>query len=98
MTVKHTPGPWKVDEFTRKTNEINIWADGTPLIAKVHLRDVSINEQFANADLIAAAPDLLEVLDEAYAELLADSHRDGPRSLLLTRIEVAIAKATGEQQ
>lgn len=34
---------------------------------------------------------LLDTLDEAYGELLADSRRDGPRCLLLTRIEQAIA-------
>ncbi len=47
----------------------------------------------ANARLIAAAPDLLAALEEAYSELLADSHRDGPRCLLLTTIEEALAKA-----
>lgn len=50
----------------------------------------------ANAHLIAAAPELLEALDEAYAELSADSTRDGPRCLLLTKIEAAIAKARGQ--
>jgi hypothetical protein len=32
-----------------------------------------------------------EALDESYAELSADSHRDGPRCLLLTTLETAIA-------
>lgn len=52
-------------------------------------------ERAAAARLIAAAPDLLAALDEAYGELLADSHRDGPRCLLLTTIEEALAKARG---
>lgn len=34
---------------------------------------------------------LRDLLDEAYAELVADSYRDGPRCLLLTRIEAALA-------
>ena len=53
-------------------------------------------ERAAAARLIAAAPDLLAALDEAYGELLADSHRDGPRCLLLTTIEEALAKARGQ--
>ena len=39
--------------------------------------------------------ELVEVLDEAYGELLADSTRDGPRALLLTRIETALARVGG---
>jgi hypothetical protein len=44
----------------------------------------------------AAAPDMLAALEDAYSELLADSHRDGPRCLLLTQMERAIAKAKGQ--
>lgn len=37
------------------------------------------------------AQQIEEALDESYAELSADSHRDGPRCLLLTTLETAIA-------
>ena len=92
---KHTPAPWFVDEITRKTNEIKIWAKGTPLIARVFLRDVSINEQYANAELIAAAPDLLEAL-KLCAAVCAGEALD--KSSLINALEAsraAIAKATG---
>lgn len=59
---KYTQGPWSINEWPQATTDIAIGAVGTPLIAKVPLRDVSINEQVANALLIAAAPDLLEAL------------------------------------
>ena len=43
----------------------------------------------------AAVAALLEVADEAYGEMLADSTRDGPRCLLLTRLEAALARCRG---
>lgn len=55
---------------------------------------ISVAEREA-AQSRAMVTELLEVLDEAYAELAADNTRDGPRCLLLTKIEAAIAKATG---
>ncbi len=51
--------------------------------------------RYVKADAMKdAAPDLLAALEDAYSELSADSTRDGPRCLLLTQIEAAIAKAT----
>lgn len=52
----HTPGPW----YTSRLPEVHVWAAGTPRVAFVPLRDVSINEQAANAALISAAPDLFK--------------------------------------
>lgn len=55
---KFTPGPWDINKWPQQNSDITIGASGTPLIARVHMRDVSINEQKANANLIAAAPDM----------------------------------------
>ena len=60
---KFTPGPWSINEWPQAASDIAIGAVGTPLIAKVSLRDVSINEQKFNAHLIAAAPELYEALE-----------------------------------
>jgi hypothetical protein len=49
----------------------------------------------ADARLFKAAPKMLAALNDAYSELAADSSRDGPRCLLLTQIEAAIAAAEG---
>jgi len=54
-------------------------------------------EAEANAQAIAALPTLIDALDEAYGELLGDGVRDGPRCLLLTKIEAALRKAGGPQ-
>jgi lysophospholipase L1-like esterase len=58
--TQHTPGPWSINDWPQANADIAIGAVGTPLIARVPLRDVSVNEQQANAALIAAAPELLE--------------------------------------
>lgn len=65
MNSKHTPGPWSINDWPQATSDVGIGATGTPLVARISLRDVSINEQKANARLIAAAPELL-----ACAEML----------------------------
>jgi len=50
---------------------------------------ISHDEEFANARLIAAAPDLLDVLEELVAEFGVCG--------LTEKARAAIAKATGEQ-
>lgn len=47
------------------------------------------------AQVRAAVAELFEVADEAYAELVADSARDGPRCLLLTRLEATLSRCRG---
>jgi hypothetical protein len=51
----HTPEPWSINAWPQRGADITIGAPGTALIAIVPLRDVSINEQKANARLIANA-------------------------------------------
>lgn len=70
MNAAHTPGPWSINDWPQATTDIAIGAVGTPLIAKVPLRDVSINEQKANAALIAESPALLAQLETMVAAFL----------------------------
>lgn len=86
--MKHTPGPWRVESgpYYRA-----IRVDGE-VIADMRQIGRSFNE--SNAQLIAAAPELLEAL-----ELLVDNpYREGTESdERLRRIaRAAIAKAKGE--
>ncbi len=92
--MTHTTGNWKIWPFHAKDNEIQIYADGTPLIAKVYFRDVSINEQLANAHLISAAPDLLEAL-----ETMVKAYEDNSQTYAMMAADLArhaIKKARGE--
>lgn len=90
----HTPGPWVVgDANYTKHSEIGIHA-GDYIIADM-CGDVPSgkHDQYANASLMAAAPQLLEALRVAreYALYMQPEPDD------IALIEAAIAKATGAQ-
>ena len=89
--AKFTPGPWSINEWPQATSDIAIGAVGTPLIARVPLRDVSINEQKANAHLIAAAPELYCALQELLIQTRQYGHEPEIKDA-----EHALAKARGE--
>lgn len=69
--MKHTTGPWKVHEWetTVGTDFYHIRSEQrhTDLIATIHRwqRHINKKEALANAKLIAAAPDMFEVLISA---------------------------------
>lgn len=85
--TKHTPGPWKRGSGTF------IQASPTVSIARV-LTGWGVKpgpEAVANADLIAAAPELYETA-KAYLEVIQGD--DSPEAIAL---RAAIAKAEGAQ-
>ena len=86
---KHTPGPWTFYDDTASTGRIEIVALGKT-VARIY-RSVP-EEDLPNARLIAAAPDLLEVL-EICAMVLNQVWYRTPADMAYA----AIAKATGEQ-
>ena len=96
--AKHTPGPWWADFDGENTFDgVEIQQVGrlhyVP-VANVPVDYTDREEREANARLIAAAPDLLEALDEA---IEWDSHDDmGWPALWLEKAETAIAKAKGK--
>jgi hypothetical protein len=51
---EHTKEPWSINEWPQPDSTIAIGAVGTPLICRVIFRNVSINEQKANARRIVA--------------------------------------------
>lgn len=88
MTYKHTEGPWKVQGDTYVTINSLIIA---------HCKQdghTSLDEAMANAHLIAAAPDLLAVLERArYGLYNYMTQRD--KLVLISDIEAAISRARG---
>lgn len=87
----HTPGPWEAD-FEANTNCIEIfhpYMGGRTAICGVmnEAQDDSTDEDRANANLIAAAPELLEALIALY-----DRRNEG--TMAQARTAIAIAKAT----
>ena len=57
-----TQEEWSRNSWTHESDSISIGAAGTPKICEVLLRDVSFNEQEANAKLITNSPKLLKSL------------------------------------
>ena len=86
MNSKHTPGPWSYQEWGR------LILDSGQGSSQLQVATVALNtrrdEGTANARLIAAAPELLEALEDIV------SNGYGMYAAKLAR--AAIAKATGE--
>lgn len=84
MNTKHTPGPWHVA------------ANASAIVRDSADRDIAKtldDNREANARLIAAAPDMLEALHSAVAELTfyADG-RHGGTAIVLGKLKAVIAK------
>ena len=89
----YTPGPWGVDET----------ASAKPFIA-AESREIAtcrkdLSEDWHNAQLICAAPDLLEALQALLARFDPYAIPDMENNLaLVAKCEAAINKAIGEQK
>ncbi len=90
---KHTPGPWHVEEAigdaeTGETLWYTIEDENDNSIAGFCSVD--------HADLIAAAPEMMEALERAYRSMKWFGWSE--RSQVLECVEKAIAKAKGETE
>lgn len=90
MNPKHAPGPWRLDK-----DNLNVYANG--LLATV-FGHIHTGEKLANASLIAAAPEMLEALELAFAEMNngVDYAQSGEPTPAQIAIRSAITKARGE--
>jgi len=102
-TTNHAPEPWTIRRLSK-------WHDGTPqefdLLEVVSRQGYQLAithdckpKAVATANLIAAAPDLLSALREAYNAIAWDipggNLSDADSEALLDTIRAAIAKAEG---
>ena len=87
--MKHTSGPWKVD--SNELDSLFISDSNDFVIASLCVHE-SMRE---NANLIAAAPELLEMLIKLVATMPNEMSLNG--EMLRVRARKAIAKATGEE-
>ena len=103
--MKHTPGPWFIKPISNATVEgnLNIIQTGSPTGKGYHIsystswddnEDTKLEAQ-ANANLIAAAPDLLESLQALLNSWSNGSAEDFSNSEKKAR--AAISKALGEE-
>lgn len=92
-SAKHTPGPWTVSAYP---SGLYIRRAGSHGFVAHVFGGVNDKQANANANVMAAAPDLLEAL--RYIERLAsddDLGGDGVFLVIADRAREAIAKATG---
>ena len=102
---KGTPGPWEIKPEEVDKHYIRIRGTQlggrykvanvlTPVYEGVHEREAK--ETRANAHLIAAAPELLEALQQTIPHMREQSKLDGHAFGTLQLIRRVIAKALGE--
>lgn len=97
MTTKHTPGPWATDKNDHDVpyQDIKIKAGKRHTVCTIWIDDAPVRDfnaaQHANAGLIAAAPELLEALQE----MLDVWEHGGLKSYPIGKVRAAINKATG---
>lgn len=101
MKTNHTPGPWTV-EVTRSATRLYVEVVNVALdvaIADLHLSDrenMSVDDSdpgpttMANANLLAAAPEMLSLLIHLCSEI-----RSVERDAILFEARGVITKATG---
>ncbi len=91
----HTPGPWSLKMTGWRTNPFAIYSPRRPgAVACVPSRtSVPLDEQDANARLIAAAPDLLAALQEFVGAV--DAGAKFADVSVVDYARTAIAKAKG---
>jgi hypothetical protein len=98
--MKGTPGPWNL-ATTYQSNTIDIvpWATQRQRICRLKSRkDYRISQMVADACVIAAAPEMLEVLEEL-VEYAADyAFVNGEFQICITKANKVIRKAKGEAE
>jgi hypothetical protein len=94
MEKKWTPGPWKVLNDQIKTPAgITLRVSGVALPCGYVPQE---DESYANAHLIAAAPELYEALEEIFFDGQDYAQRSGKYVSWLKKAEAALIKARGE--
>lgn len=97
----YTPGPWKLGKYTFSPDGVSLNGEVNrvfmPGATSAVVYSMGADEPIvtATARLIAAAPELLEACEVAFAEL--ENHKGVPGVLehILPCIRAAIARATG---
>ena len=95
MSGGHTPGPWDILGSVSLMNLDVVYGSGRIAMMECENDEISDGELFANAALIAAAPDLLAAL-EAMVAMFADHAQydeDGHETAAIAAARAALRKA-----
>ena len=91
---QHTPGPWDVATKAGDGGLVVRSSKSMHELCQIHSSYKYKDAHKANARLIAAAPEILEALEDCERNMIISTQADMAR---LDRIRAAIAKAKGEQ-
>ena len=95
--MSYTPGPWRINESRER-----VWIEGTGRgcgVPRVAIVDDSAGTEPGNANLLAAAPELLEALEEIIASnpsILATERSALRYVQAVEKARKVIGKARGE--
>ena len=89
--MKHTKGPWSFEVI--ENNGCNVYAEKEKDTFEAHIFGESLENEKANARLISAAPEMLEMLLMLRADF-ADSDTDDCNIVYLEKLDAVIAKAS----
>lgn len=102
MTIKHTPGPWTVDEHQGNGDLVVRSLDSDDIVANCQSDSYGLAEQremerehAANAQLMSAAPELLAACKEAVGQLECNCCSGCEGTCSWAIVHNAIAKAEG---
>ena len=95
--MKHTPGPWRHVKTTQNSHEV--WAPDDDLVCMMsHYSSKEVQGKASiDADLIAAAPEMLEALEYTRDHLIWQVVPESICGKVNRAIAKAKAKAKGEQ-
>ena len=98
MNAKHTPGPWNIGTSDIPVSSFSVHGGNRnhstiARLASLDFVGMGLDEQYANARLIAAAPELLVALEQM---LNLNSLGAYEQSAAISAARAAIAKARGE--
>lgn len=93
METKHTPGPWKLIEQGNANMYGMVTAGNRWIISFQQNGELMSETELSNAKLMAAAPELLDVLDSCMKALKVFSSFEGTDSFI-KKAEAVIKKAT----
>ena len=96
MTTTHTPGPWAAS-YDGDPVQIGTADRFIGMTLPAHPQDAT-SEDYANATLMAAAPELLAALEGVihHNDALSEVHKLSPS--LIAHVSRAVAKARGEER
>lgn len=95
---EYTPGPWGIEKV--RSDHARIWGPENTFVAETYRPHGKLFSSWANAQLIAAAPELLEALELVQSSycLQINSQQETPEmKKARTMVGQAILKAKGEK-